>query len=368
MSRIVIDGRMLGWTGIGRYTKSLLEELEQLDADNSYVVLIQRKDWSRWTPAQPNFQRFEVNINPYSFGEQLRLPWILYGLRADMVHFLNFNSPLLYLRKRVVTIHDLTLLDFKNYRGDGWKKLVYELKYLVMRVVFRAAVTAATKIITDTEYNKDELLTRNYAPAAKITAIHLGTPRLPAVTAHSRPANQSPYLLYVGNLYPYKNILRVIEALPQLLIKYPTLSFIIVGDEDVFSRELHRRIKELRLEQAVVFTGFVSDSELADYYRRATLYVFPSLSEGFGLPPLEAMSYGLPVVAANASCLPEVCGEAAAYFNPHDVADITRVINESLGDPKRLAALKAAGLKRIKTFSWKRMAEQTLAVYKEALK
>jgi len=368
MSTIVIDGRMLGWTGIGRYTQSLLKELERLDPDNQYVVLVQRKDWDRWTPSKPNFARMETNIEPYSFGEQWRLPWILYQQHANIVHFLNFNSPILYLKHRIVTVHDLTLLDFKNYRGDGWHKLVYEVKYHAMRAVFRSVIGGATAVITDTKYNKDQLTQRGYIAAAKITPIPLGLSELPTVAADAKPANQSPYLLYVGNLYPYKNLGRIIEALPQLIAHHPDLKFVIVGKEDVFSKELRQRAQELSVETAVVFTGFVTDAELAAYYRDATVYVFPSLSEGFGLPGLEAMGYGVPVAAARASCLPEVYGDAAVYFNPQDVADVARVIANLLDNDKQRADLKRRGLAHVKTFSWQRMAKQTLAVYTAALK
>lgn len=367
MSTIVIDGRMLGWTGIGRYTQSLLEELEELDADNQYVVLIQRKDWDRWSPSKLNFTRLEVNIEPYTFGEQWRLPQILNAQQADLVHFLNFNSPILYRKHHIVTVHDLTLLDFKNYRGDGWHKMVYEVKYRAMRTVFRSAVGGATALITDTKYNKEQLAQRGYASATKITSIPLGLPELPPTPNSTKPANQDPFLLYVGNLYPYKNLSGIIDALPQLLSDHPTLKLVIVGKEDVFGKELRQRARTAGVEAAVTFTGFVSDVELAAYYRDATVYVFPSLSEGFGLPGLEAMGYGIPVAAARASCLPEVYGDAAVYFDPRNVADIARVVGGLLDDDKQRAKLKRRGVAHVKTFSWRRMAEQTLEVYKAAL-
>jgi len=367
MSKIIIDGRMLGWTGIGRYTLSLLEQLEELDTDNTYVVLIQRKDWDRWSPQKANFSRLEVTIEPYTFAEQYRLPGVLNQQRADLVHFLNFNSPILYHKRRVVTVHDLTLLDFKNYRGNGSHKLAYEIKYRAMRAVIRSAIGGATAVITDTKYNKDQLAQRGYTTASKITPIPLGLPELPLVSAATKAPQQNSYLLYVGNLYPYKNLRAIIEALPRLIEKRPNLKLVIVGKEDVFAKELKQRARELNVTGAVVFSGFVSDAELAAYYRDATVYVFPSLSEGFGLPGLEAMGYGIPVAAAKASCLPEVYGNAAAYFNPHDVADIARVVGGLLDDDKQRADLKRRGLAHIKTFSWRRMAEQTLEVYKAAL-
>jgi glycosyltransferase involved in cell wall biosynthesis len=364
--KIVIDGRMLGWTGIGRYTKALLEELQQLDRQTEYVVLIRQKDWELWQPSQPNFTRVQTTIEPYSLGEQVQLAWLLYRLQADLVHFLAFNAPILYFKARVTTIHDATLLDYKTARGGGWLAVLYELKHWAMRLVFWWSTKTSKAVITDTEYGKSVLVSRGYAAAAKITAIHLGAPKLPTTTGGAILAD--PYLLYVGNLYPYKNLRRLIVAMPILRRTYPDLRLVIVGSADRFAAQLQDYARQQGADKAVIFTGFVSDEELAAYYSHAKLYVFPSLSEGFGLPPLEAMVRGLPVAAAKASCLPEVLGDAAAYFDPTDSADIARVIGETLADTKRLSGLKRAGLKRVKQFSWKRMAEQTLAVYKSALK
>jgi glycosyltransferase involved in cell wall biosynthesis len=361
--KIVIDGRMLGWTGIGRYTKALLEELEQLDRSNEYAVLIQRKDWGTWEPSSPNFHKVEANSEPYRLGEQLKLPGLIKRLRPDLVHFLSFNAPIMYSGPRITTIHDTTLLDFKNYRGGGSRILLYELKYRAMRVVFWRSMRASEQLITDTEYGKQELVKRGYAPAAKIAAIHLGPPSLPPAKAATQPTKSGDYLLYVGNLYPNKNLRRLIATLPLLRRQHPHLRLVIVGQADVYAAQLAAYADELGVGGAVSLTGFVSDAELAGYYHQAKLYVFPSLSEGFGLPPLEAMALGLPVAAADTSCLPEVLGQAAAYFNPHDPAEMARVIGDLLASPKRLAELRQRGYKHVKTFSWKRMAEQTLALY-----
>ncbi len=368
LMNIFIDARTLYWTGIGRYGKGLLDELQELDHENQYTVLMRPADWDHWEPKQPNFTRLATDINPYSFTEQTRLAWLLYRLQPDLVHFLSFNTPLLYFGKHVVTIHDLTLVDHKNLRA-GQRSWSYELKYQAMRIGMRIIARTSARIITDAEYTKQELIWRGYAQTSKIAAIPLGAPELP--TAKAVIGNRQPHkdqtLLYVGNLYPYKNLGAIIAALPALKRNYPHIKLVIVGQEDVFGAELREQAERLGVAENVTLAGFVSDQELAAHYAAATLYVFPSLSEGFGLPPLEAMAQGLPVAASTASCLPEVLGDAAVYFNPKDPEDIVRVISETLSSPKKLAELKKAGLAHVKTFSWKRMAEQTLAVYKNVL-
>jgi glycosyltransferase involved in cell wall biosynthesis len=365
--KVVIDGRMLGWTGIGRYTKALLEELQILDHQTSYVVVLLKKDWELWEPSQPNFTRVQTTAEPYSPGEQIQLAWLLYRLRADLVHFVSFNAPILYFKPHVTTVHDLTLVDFKNYRGASWRKLLYDLKYQAMRLGLRVSTRSSRALITPTEYGKQDLVRRHYAPASRVHAIYEGAPHLPAETT-DRPPISGEYLLCVGNFYPNKNLARLIEALPSLRQHYPQLKLVLVGRPDVFGAELQQLAKQRGVGEAVVLPGFVTDAQLASYYQHAKLYVFPSLSEGFGLPALEAMARGLPVAAAEATCLPEVLGDAAVYFNPQEPRDIAQVLLEVLANPKQLAALKQAGLKRVGEFSWKSMAEQTLAIYKDILK
>jgi glycosyltransferase involved in cell wall biosynthesis len=363
--KIVIDARMLYATGIGRYAHELLEQLQTLDHTNTYSVIIRPQDRALWQPFAPNFKAIELDAPIYSLAEQTKLARLLRQLNPDLVHFLNFNSPIAYRGRRVTTVHDLTLLDFSVARGSVIRRAVYKLKRVALRFQFRRVLQRSTAIITDTAFVRGQLIARKLAPTKRVTAIHIG---LPPLHNHQPQALavKTPFLLYVGNFYPYKNLGRLVEALAQLQVNHPDLRLVLVGSEDSFGAELRRVASELK-EGSVIFTGFVSDAELAWLYQHAELYVFPSLSEGFGLPGLEAMSYGLPVASSNATCLPEVYGDAAVYFDPTNSGDIARVVGDLLADPKKLAALKNAGLDRVKQYSWRRMAEQTLAVYQKAL-
>ena len=174
-----------------------------------------------------------------------------------------------------------------------------------------------------------------------------------------------PYLLYVGNAYPHKNLERLILAFKKLVDDGLDYQLVLVGGEDYFYRKLKLKIEnwKLKIKDGIIFAGFMSDDDLDALYRNASLYVFPSLYEGFGLPPLEAMARGVPVVSSNATCLPEILGDAAFYFNPLDIDDMARVIKETLSSDRARKALIQKGFEQIKKYSWRKMAEETLKLY-----
>ena len=369
--RIVIDARMLYWTGVGRYTKALLDQLARLDHENEYVVLTRPADRGLWEPAvgAVNFRRVEVDINPYTLSEQLRLPGVIESLRPDVVHFTTANGPVTYRGAQVVTVHDLTLLDYDTSRGSAWKRLAYRLKRPVFRWIVQRKVAAAQAVIVPTQYVKDELGRRFGVAAERVTVTwEAADKNLAAPEPVERLGVGRQFLFNVGNVYPYKNMGLALEALKILTPKYPELRLVSTARPDEFRAQLETRARELGVADRVVWTGFVSDGELVTLYREAAAYVYPSLSEGFGLQVLESMVQGLPVVAARASCLPEIGGEAALYFDPRNAAEMAARVAEVLDDEGLRTRLRAAGLEQAKLFSWEKLARTTLAVYERAAK
>jgi glycosyltransferase involved in cell wall biosynthesis len=361
MSRIVIDGRMIHWTGIGRYTIELLNQLQQIDKQNHYIVIGGRKDFERWQPNAPNFHKLQVNIPPYSFREQLVLPWLLWRQKPDLVHFTSPNLPIVYSGRHVTTIHDLTLLRYKTTRRSA---AFYAIKSLAFRLTLQVAAKFSAHILTPTEFVKKDVSDYFKLQPGKITAALLGV-------NFAKPAklpSKKPYLLYVGNYFPHKNIASLIWALPEVLQKTPGFRLVLAGDADSYGEALKKLAAERGVDHMIDWAGKVSDEELARLYTEATLFVYPSLSEGFGLPGLEAMAASTPVAAAAASCFPEVYGNAAAYFDPHQPADIARVINATIADKQLWETLQAAGLERVKHFSWKKTTQLTHKVYQNVLK
>lgn len=366
--KIVIDARMYGpkhFTGIGRYTEELVLNLEQLDHENDYVILLGHRNFDHYTPAAPNFTKRLAPYAHYSFAEQLLLPWLLYRLRADLVHFPSFNLPFLYLGRRVTTIHDLTTILYAARAKPGIMGRLKQLKRLPASFLFWWAAKTSSAVITPTEYVKDVLVKRYRLPAPRVTVT------LEGIMLHQKlvPATPSlvpehPFLFYIGTYYPHKNITRLVEAFSIIARQRPQLQLVLAGKVDYTYEAVRAQVHALGLSDKVIFAGYVTDSELAWYQDRAEAYVYPSLSEGFGLPGLEAMTFGTPVIAARASCLPEVYGEAAAYMDPNDSERMAADILSVISDPARLEELSRAGYAQIHHFSWEQMARLTLAVYR----
>jgi glycosyltransferase involved in cell wall biosynthesis len=371
--RIVIDARTLGWTGIGRYVHHLLLELEKLDEVTEYIILLRDADRGRWQPTSANFTVVTANMEPYSLAEQTQLPGLLRSLKPDLVHFAQFSAPLLYRGPSVVTIHDLTLVNFRNVRGSGWRKVVYEVKYWAGRLVLWNITHTAKQIITDARFVRSELLTHRGSGLLavkpdKVTAIHLATDFTQIMAKKPDWIDAKvPFALYVGNYYPNKNIGRLLEAFRLVAGKDQQTKLVLVGKSDYFQKQLQQKAADLGLVDRVVFPGFVPDEELGWLYEHARLYAYVSLSEGFGIPGLEAMAASVPVLSSNASCLPEVYGEAALYCDPMDTGDMAEKMIRLLSDEPLRRQLVTAGKKQVASYSWQRMAGETLVVYRRAL-
>ncbi len=366
MAKIVIDCRMLGWTGIGRYTERLLTQLEKTDETNDYVILIQKQDWDLWSPRRPNFRKVEASIRMYSFSEQIKLLFLLYRLKPDLVHFTAQNRPLGYLRKHLTTIHDLTLLDYNTSRRAAW---FYYLRMLAFRLDVWWTVHFSTRLLVPTEFGKQDILRRYRVKSKKIVVTNEAADKLSARPGSLKRFGLNDFILGgVGNAYPYKNLLLVIKAFSIVHAKLPDLKLVFVGPDDPFFERLKEQAASLGLADRVVFTGRVSDQELVALYQQAKFLVFPSLSEGFGLPGLEAMWADLPVLSSSASCMPEVYGPAAEYFDPTDAEKLADAILNLATNPKRRQELVKLGHAQINKYSWERMAAETLEVYNRLLK
>jgi glycosyltransferase involved in cell wall biosynthesis len=360
--KIAIDARIIR-TSTGRYVERLLHYLQKIDHENQYVILLDKKDFDGWTPTNPNFSKVSIDIPNYSFKEQINYVRLLRTLKVDLVHFTMPQQPLLYSGPSVTTIHDLTLLHFKNYEESS--KIAYNIKQFIFGFVMRFAVSKSRVVITPTEYVKQDLIKTLHANPDKIVVtLESAEPSEAQAQPIAELADKS-FIMYVGRMDPYKNIRRLIQAHQQLIKSQPNLQLALPGAKDGNVQILEQWVKDQGFKN-VHFLGFIPDDQLKWLFKNTRAYVFPSLSEGFGLPPLEAMTHGAPVVSSNATCLPEVNKNGAHYFDPASIEDMADKINDVLKDKTLRDNLIREGAKVVASYSWERMAEETLEVYEHA--
>lgn len=363
MSKIVIDARELR-SSTGRYVERLLHYLQQLDSENSYTVLLKPKDFDSWQPTNRKFHKLACPYKEFTFNEQIGFLFQLHELKADLVHFGMTQQPILYPGHVVTTIHDLTTARFDN---PAKNRLIFNIKQLVYKIVIKIVATKSKIIITPSEYVKDDLAKFARINSRKIVVTYEGSVKIDAEAEAIPELENKKYIMYVGRPNPHKNLYRLISSFIELKKLYPDLFLVLAGKKDSNYRKIAKWVSDRGVE-GVIFTGFVSDAQLKWLYENTQAYTFPSLSEGFGLPGLEAMRHGAPVVSSNATCLPEIYGNAAVYFDPYDTADMTVKISSVIKNQRKSQDLIQKGYDQIKQYSWKKMAKETLEIYNNALK
>ncbi|MBU0646267.1 glycosyltransferase family 4 protein [Patescibacteria group bacterium] len=376
--RIGIDARMygpkVGGGGLGRYVEQLINQLQTIDHQNRYVLFLKPENYSACALTNKNFSKQKIDLHWYTLREQLSLAKKIDAAKLDLVHFPHWNVPLNLKTPFVVTIHDLILLEEPlSSHASTRHPLIHRVKYQGFKIVLRRALTKSQKIIAVSEYTKQSILKYfPQIPADKITVIYEGVTNLTHPSSTLPPPSlptspPAPYFLYVGNAYPHKNLESLMHAFSFFNKIQPEVKLVLAGRQDSFYEGLKKELSELDVPaKNIIFKMNPSDQELQALYQSATLYLFPSRSEGFGLPALEAMQAGTPVAAADNSSLPEILGDAALYFAPDDLEAMVAIMKKALADKKLRQELTDKGYQRIKQFSWTALANQTLAIYQSA--
>ena len=375
--KIGIDCRMYSsrFTGIGRYVYELTENLFRTDQKNEYVLFFNEPEFSHFTVPGPRVKKVLVDAPHYSLAEQTKFLRALNKEKLDLMHFTHFNAPIFYRRPSVVTIHDLTL---SFYPGKKMSSPLYRFGY---HVTIKSAVRKAKKIIAVSFNTKKDLQKLFHSPDEKISVIYEGVhekfqpvkdqvDQKKLQNVKEKYKLDKPYLLYTGVWRSHKNLPNLLHAFHILKNEYGfDGNLVITGRKDpVYAPELEEKTLSLKLEDDVIFTGLVEEKDLVPLYNGALAYVFPSLYEGFGLPPLEAMQCGVPVIASDISSIPEICGKGnAVFFDPRSPEDMAEKIFEVTSQKSLREKLIANGLQRVKQFSWTKMTLETLRVYAQAL-
>jgi glycosyltransferase involved in cell wall biosynthesis len=372
---IVIDARRIRDFGIGTYIRSLIHALAGVDPVNRYTLVIGPDEARTLVGLPDNF-----HCAPYARGDQkpfdhIAFPVFLHGLSPDLVHIPLNRVPLLMIRPYVVTIHDMANLYYEEEASD--------IRMQLRRYRFRRGLLRAERVIAVSEATKRDCENVLGVPTERIIRVYNAPDPGFLAAADGRGTEEEqrileryqiepPFLLYAGNIRRHKNVPRLVEAfavLREQLATHPVyrnLRLVIIGDTISQYPAVRQAVIKSKTEHAVRFLGFVPFDTLRCFYQSASAFVFPSRYEGFGLPPLEAMACGTPVVTSNVSSLPEVVGDAAILVNPENVFDIARGIRDILLDEPLREELVRRGRVQASRFSWERTARQVLEIYRDA--
>jgi len=371
---IAIDARRIRDFGIGTYIRSLVHALSNIDRENRYTLISGAGDVSTLAGLPENFQAAVYSRSDSGALDHLAFPLFLHGIEPDLVHIPLNRVPLLLMRPYVVTIHDMANLLFEEGRSG--------LRMQLRRYRFRRGLVRARRVLAVSEATKRDVQNLMGVRPERIRRVYNAPdPGFYDRGAHSAEEHrrileryqiQYPFLLYAGNVRRHKNVPRLVEAFAVLrgqLAEHPVykdLRLVLIGDTISQHPAIRQAVMKSRVEPLVRFLGFVPFETLRCFYESAAAFVFPSRYEGFGLPPLEAMACGTPVVTSNVSSLPEVVGDAAVLINPENVFDIARGIREVLLDETLRAELIRRGHVQAARFSWERTAREVLEIYREA--
>ncbi len=364
MAKIAIDAREID-SGTGRYIECLLSCLQKIDKVNQYLVLLQPADMAKWEPTNSNFVRVACPHNKFTFDEQLGFKKQLKDLKPDLVHFCMAQQPILYRGKCVTTIHDLTGIRFKNPAKNAG---IIWFKQQVYKFVIKRAAKKSEFVIAVSEYSKKDLVDFAGVKPTKVIVTYEAAHEILEPAEAVKNLRDKEFIFYVGRPQPHKNLKRLIEAFAEVKKTHPNLLLVLAGRKDSVYDSYFKEAQRLGVADSVIITGYITDAQKKWLFRRCRAYIFPSLSEGFGLPGLEAMLHRAPVVCSTLTSLPEIYGNAAWYFDPLDVNDMARCIGEVLDNKELRNKLILAGRKQAAKYSWEKTAKETLMVYEAALK
>jgi len=358
--------------GAGRYAKNIIANLAEIDVENHYYLFVTREGAPHFQVEKGNFTLVGCPIWPRRairiLWEQLVLPWQLVYYDITLLFTPSVAIPLWLPCRGVAAIHDVipfhrTVVKYPKVRS------------FYIRQATHWAARRSEVVLTGSENSRREIVSFCRVAGEKIVVIPYGVEakfrRLDSMETieafRSKYGLPEKFILFVGALEPGKNLVRLLEAFLRLKRQSTRIQhkLVLAGPQGWGSTQILRSIGDLKLERDVIVTGFVAEEELPLLYNSAGLFVFPSLYEGFGLPPLEAMACGTPVIASNTSSLPEVVGEAGMLVDPYDVEGWALAMKRVLSDENLQAKMISDGIERAKLFSWKRTAQATLAIFQK---
>lgn len=372
--RIGIDARFYrkATGGIGRYTRGLINHLAIIDKKNEYVIFLTKEDMKEWDQPGENFKVVETDIIHYSIDEQRKFGKMVDKENLDLIHYTNFNHPVFCRTPFVVTIHDMimSLYPVGRKQSNPIRKFAYDY-------IMKHAARAAKKVIVPSVASKEDVIKMLGAKREDVIVTYEAVDAEYEGKTNEKIRKEilaqykleEPYLMFVSQWRPHKGIIPLLEAYEILREKYDDkVDLLIGGKHNADFPEIMAKVGEVQEKVGGVVTpGFIPEEDLPALYDGAMIYVLSSLYEGFCLTHLEAMAAGVPVATSNTSCMPEVLQDAAEYFDPQDPHNIARVLDRLINDESRRKELVKLGKEQVKKYSWKRMAGETLQIYREAV-
>lgn len=361
--RIGIDARLMNETGVGRYIRNLLAELAAADKKNTYIIFLPSSAYDVFLPPNRRFEKRRCDIHWHTVKEQLSMPGIFLSEHLDVLHVPYFNAPLFYPKPYVITIHDLTILHVTTGKATTLPKPFYWIRRIGYQIILRFGVRNARHIIAVSNATKQDLIKSLGVRQEKISVTYEGVDKQIVGRTSPVAAAKPPYFLYVGNAYPHKNLEFLIRSFGRYREQQTktTDRLVLVGNNDFFYKRLKTWVATLPYKDHITFFGPADDRELGALYTHATAFVYPSLMEGFGLPALEAMKLGTPVVCSDIPVFHELFGSIPLYIDPQSELSLIEALEEV--ETKKKKQLTDEEKKLIGSYRWDTMAKETLAVY-----
>jgi len=363
MKKIGIDARLYSQTGIGTYLQNFLFYLDKNNPEKeSYYVYLRKEDFSKVKFNSKNFTKKVADYPWHSLSEQSGFLRQLNQDRIDLMHFTYFSYPIFYWKKFIATVHDATPLLFKTGKASTKNQLIYNIKHLFFRIILRCQIERAIKIITPTYTVKKQLINiYGEKISKKILPIYEGISYKIIKTLENKDLGKKfkNFFIYVGNFYPHKNVEKLIQAFSKTQISH---KLILLGPNDYFKDRLFQLINRLKQEKKILFFNNPSISDLVFFYKNAQALIHPSLSEGFGLPLIEAAYFNCPIIASDINVFKELLGNSYLSFNPNNVGDIINKIKSFIEKKPNFNYENI-----LKQYSFEKMTNETVKIYREVL-
>jgi len=363
MKKIGIDARLYSQTGVGTYLKNLIYYLEKKELkDEIFYIYLLPDDYNNLFFKNKNIIKRMVNYRWHTIGEQFDFALKLYSDNLDLIHFTYFSYPIFYWKKFIATVHDVTPLLFKTGKASTKNQLIYNIKHLFFRIILWCQVNRAMKIIAPTETVKKQLEGIYGKKISKKTfPIHEGVSYQILESKENKEFSKkySNFFIYVGNFYPHKNVEKLIKAYSRIKTSSKLL---LLGPNDFFKNRLFQLINRLKQKKRILFINSLSTEDLVFFYKNALALIHPSLSEGFGLPLIEAAYFNCPIIASNINVFKELLEDNYLSFNPNDVNDITGKIETFVKSKPKFDYRNLTS-----KYSFSKMTDETMKIYEKVL-